>query len=196
MTLGSRSRNDLDLQYSQIFIISIGFRSQAAVVLKNKKFSLFSYRKSLSYQIWPCHKIGQGQPRVIIWTNYDGQESSLLQTKFCGNQSTGSREEDFWRVFTIYGRGSHFGNVTSIMSIYFHFLEPENLHVKFGFDWPSGFLKKASFKFHMWLTLRSRSRNDLDLQYSHIFIVLCNFRSQAAKDLKNQQFSLFPIEKP
>ena len=27
--------------------------------------------KSLSYQIWSCCKIGQGQPRVIIWTNYD-----------------------------------------------------------------------------------------------------------------------------
>ena len=43
--LGLRSRNDLDLQYSHIFIISIGFRSQAAIVLKNQKFSLFSIEK-------------------------------------------------------------------------------------------------------------------------------------------------------
>ena len=41
--------------------------------------------------------------------------------------------------FTIYGHGSHLGHVTSIMSINFHFLVPESLHIKFGFDWPSGF---------------------------------------------------------
>ena len=53
----------------------------------------------------------------------------------------------FWRVFTIYGRGSHFGHVTSIMSINFHFLEPESLHIKFGFDWPSGFWEKPVLSF-------------------------------------------------
>ena len=71
----------------------------------------------------------------------------MLHTKFHGNRSTGSREEDFWRVFTIYGHGSHLGHVTSIMSINFHFLEPESLHIKFGFDWPSGFLEKQVLSF-------------------------------------------------
>ena len=102
----------------------------------------FFLKISLCYQIWPCHKIGQGQPTVIIWTNYDGQESPMRQTKFRGNQSTGSGEEDFWRVFTIYGHGGHLGNVTTIVSINFHFLVPESLHIKFGFDWPSGFWEK------------------------------------------------------
>ena len=41
--------------------------------------------------------------------------------------------------FTIDGHGNHLGHVTSIMSINFHFLVPESLHRKFGFDWPSGF---------------------------------------------------------
>ena len=113
---------------------------------KSKVFTFF-YRKAPSYQIWHCHKIGQGHPRVIIWTNYDGQESPMLHTKFCGNRSTGTREEDFWRVFTIYGHGSHFGHVISIMSINFHFLEPESLHIKFDFDWPSGFWEKPVFIF-------------------------------------------------
>ena len=45
----------------------------------------------------------------------------------------------FEGFFTIYGHGSHLGHVTSIMSINFHFLVPESLHIKFGFDWPSGF---------------------------------------------------------
>ena len=155
----------------------------------------FSYRKSLSYQIWPCRKIGQGQPRIIIWTNYGGQETSMLHTKFHGNRSTGSREKDFWRVFTIYGRGGHLGHVTSIMSINFHFLVPESLHIKFGFDWLSGFWKKQVLSF-VCKWPRATVKNDLDLQYSHMFIFSVGFRSQAANVLKNQQFSLFSIEKP
>ena len=38
----------------------------------------------------------------------------MLHTKFRGNRSAGS-EEDFLRVFTIYGHGGHLGHVTSIM---------------------------------------------------------------------------------
>ena len=55
---------------------------------------IFPY-KSWSSEIWPCHKIGQGQPRVIIWTNYDGLESQMLHTKFCGNRSTGPERKIF-----------------------------------------------------------------------------------------------------
>ena len=40
----------------------------------------------------------------------------MLHTKFRGNRPAGSGEEDFLRVFTIYGRGGHLGHVTSIMS--------------------------------------------------------------------------------
>ena len=40
----------------------------------------------------------------------------MLHTKFRGNRPAGSGEEDFYRVFTIYGHGGHLGHVTSIMS--------------------------------------------------------------------------------
>ena len=40
----------------------------------------------------------------------------MLHTKFRGNRPAGSGEEDFLKVFTIYGHGGHL-----------------------GFDWPSGF---------------------------------------------------------
>ena len=43
---------------------------------------------------------------------------------------TVSGEEDFGRVFTIYGRGGHLGHVTSIISSDFHFLVPESFHKK------------------------------------------------------------------
>ena len=63
--------------------------------------------------------------------------------------------------------------------------------------------EKIQFEFLYVHDLRPRSRNDLDLQYSHIFIfsirclLLLTFRSLAAiVSEKNQLFSLFPIEKP
>ena len=56
----------------------------------------------------------------------------MLHTKFRGNGPAGSGEEDFKRVFTIYGHGSHLGHVTSIMSSDVYFLESESFHKKFG----------------------------------------------------------------
>ena len=44
----------------------------------------------------------------------------MLHKKFRGNWPAGSGEKDFLRVFTIYGRGGHLGQVTSIMSSDFH----------------------------------------------------------------------------
>ena len=41
----------------------------------------------------------------------------MLDTKSQGHWPSGSREEDFQRVFTIYGRGGHLCNVTKIFCI-------------------------------------------------------------------------------
>ena len=56
----------------------------------------------------------------------------MLHTKFRENRPTGSGEEDFRRVYTIYGHGGHLGHVTSIMSSDLHFLVPESFHTKFN----------------------------------------------------------------
>ena len=63
----------------------------------------------------------------------------MLHTKFRENRPAGSGEEDFQRVFTIYGHGGHLGHVTSIMSSDLHFLIPESFHTKFNSEWPSSF---------------------------------------------------------
>ena len=63
----------------------------------------------------------------------------MLHTMFRGNRPAGSGEEDFLKVFTIYGRGGHLGHVTIIMSSDFHFLVPESFHKKFGLDRHSSF---------------------------------------------------------
>ena len=93
----------------------------------------------------------------------------MLHTKFRGNQPAGSGEEDFQRVFTIYGHGGHLGHVTSIISSDFI-----SLYLK-------AFIKnlvligkvvseKIWFEFLYVHDLGPRSRNDLDLKYSHTFI--------------------------
>ena len=47
-------------------------------------------------------KIDQGHPRVIICANYDGLESKMLHTKFRGNRTGGSGEEDNFEWFLPY----------------------------------------------------------------------------------------------
>ena len=63
----------------------------------------------------------------------------MLNTKCRGNRPAGSTEEDFRRIFTIYGRVGHLGHVTSIMLSDFHFHVPESFHTKFGSDRHSSF---------------------------------------------------------
>ena len=41
-------------------------------------------------------------------------------------------------VFTIYGDGGHLGHVTKMIFTEY----PKRLHIKFGFDWPSGLREK------------------------------------------------------
>ena len=48
----------------------------------------------------------------------------MLHTKFRGNRSTGSGEEDFLTDFTMYGRGGHIGHVTQMPRTEFRSLYP------------------------------------------------------------------------
>ena len=61
----------------------------------------------------------------------------MKHAKFQDHRTSGSGEEDFLRF--IYGHGGHLGHVT--WTIYINFLSPlpRRLHIKFDFDWQSGF---------------------------------------------------------
>ena len=78
--------------------------------------------------------MGQGQPRVIIYIDFVELESPMLHAKFQDHRTSGSGEDE---VFAIYGHGGHLGHVTWTIYINFRWL-----HIKFGFDWPSGFRGK------------------------------------------------------
>ena len=62
----------------------------------------------------------------------------MLNTKPQGEWPFGAGE-DFLGVFTIYGRGGHLGHLTRTLRTNFCSPIPLRLHMKFGFDWPSGF---------------------------------------------------------
>ena len=61
----------------------------------------------------------------------------MLHTMFQGHQSIGSGEEDFFKVFTIYGHGSHVGYVTQLICINFHSNFPLSFHMNFGSKLPN-----------------------------------------------------------
>ena len=74
----------------------------------------------------------------------------MLHTKPQGQWPFGSGEEDFWSVFTIYGRGSQLGHVTQTPRTNFRSPIPVRLHMKFGFGRPSGFGEEELWKW--WTT--------------------------------------------
>ena len=62
----------------------------------------------------------------------------MIHTKSQGHWPSGSGEEDFLKVFTIYGHGSHLCHVTLISCINFGSLIIRSLHMKFEFNWANG----------------------------------------------------------
>ena len=63
----------------------------------------------------------------------------MLHAKFQDHRTSVSGEEEFLKVFTIYGHGGHLGHVTWTIYINFRSPFPRRPHIKFGFDWQSGF---------------------------------------------------------
>ena len=100
-------------------------------------FTFLPY-KSIRDQIWPCRKMCQGQPRVIVGINLVVLEHPMLHTKFQGHRPFGSGEAGFFKVFTVCGHGGHHGHVTWAVWTNFRRPVPRRLHMKFSFNRPSG----------------------------------------------------------
>ena len=58
----------------------------------------------------------------------------MLHAKFQDHRTFGSGEEDFLKVFTIYGHGGHLGHVTCTIYIYFLSHFSKRIHMKFDID--------------------------------------------------------------
>ena len=85
--------------------------------------------------------------------------------------------------------------MTSIMSSDFHFLVPESIHKKNLAQIGKVVSEKILFEFLYVHNLGPRSRNDLDLQYSHIFIKSIGLKSQAAIVSEKSTFFTFSYSK-
>ena len=57
-----------------------------------------------------CRKIGQGHPKVMAYTNYDGPVPNATYQVSMKSVHRFQRRR-FLKVFTIYGHGGHLGNV-------------------------------------------------------------------------------------
>ena len=62
----------------------------------------------------------------------------MLHIKSQGHWPSGSGEEDFKKIFTIYGRGGHLCHVTNIFCINVSKLIIRSLHMNFEFNWANG----------------------------------------------------------
>ena len=87
----------------------------------------------------------------------------------------------FEGVLPYMGVATIFGHVTSIMLINFHFLVPKSLNYKIWWKIAQWFLRKASFNFHMYMTLDQGQEMTLTFN-THIpsLTQLAVFSSQAA----------------
>ena len=81
--------------------------SQTTIVSEKSIVLPFYPYKSIRDQLWPCHKICQGQPRVISWTNLVVLKHLMLHTNFQGHRPFGSEEDLFLSFFTINGHDGH-----------------------------------------------------------------------------------------
>ena len=143
--IGPRSRNDLDLQYSHMFIFSVSFRSQAAKVLKNQQFSLFPIEKPKLPNLtlpWNRSKSTQGHHLYKLW--WAGVPEAKYQVSWKSVHRF--RRRRFLMVLSIFEHGGYLGHVTWIIYINFRSPFPRRLHMKFGFDWSSGFRGEEVWK--------------------------------------------------
>ena len=69
--------------------------------IKNINFSKKSYLNALGSKFDFDVKYVKVNLRIIIWTNFVGPTSLVLDTKFQVYGPSGSREIGFWSVFTI-----------------------------------------------------------------------------------------------
>ena len=115
--------------------------------------------RSIRKQIWPCHKNSQGQPKVIIWNI-----GSTRVHQVSKSSASWFRRKRFLKFFTIIYMGMVMwpGTFEQIFIPHISW----RLHMKFGFNWPSGFWAKKKLKMLNLSDLGRSSMNDLDLWYS------------------------------
>ena len=119
-------------------MLLLTFRSLAAIVSEKSTVFTFSYRKALVSKFDLAIKPVKVTPGSSFIQTMMGRSPRCYIPSFV-EIGLPVLEKRIFKVFTIYGRGGHLGDVTWTIYINFHSPFPRRLHIKFGFDWPSGF---------------------------------------------------------
>ena len=86
----------------------------------------------------------------------------MLHTKFLRNRYTGSLERYCFSIYTIYGHGSHLGQVTSMVLINIHSLVPKKKYMHNLVENDLVVFEKNKFDFSYVNNPGLMSRNDHD----------------------------------
>ena len=99
----------------------------------------------------------------------------MLHTKFLGNRPAGSTEEDFRRILPYMGVSAILVMLQALYYQIFITLYPKAF-IQNLVQISTVVSEKIQFEFLYVHDIGPRSRNDLDLQYSHIFIYSTNLQ--------------------
>ena len=111
---------------------------KSTITTQKWKFLAFQFKCPWN-QNWPCRKIGQGQPTVMIYIIFVVLQTLMLHAKFQGNFAQWFWRRRFFKVLSIFEHGGHLGHVTWTIYIIFLSPFPRRLHIKFACNRPSGF---------------------------------------------------------
>ena len=113
----------------------------------------FSQFKCLWNQNWPCHNLGQGQPRGLFYINFVVLQSLMLLTYMyqLTFQAIGPKvleKTDFLRFLSIFEHGGHLGHVTLTILTIITFFYPILASYEIHFYLAVLFLRKMTPKFY------------------------------------------------
>ena len=138
--------------------------------------------KHLRDQVWPCHKLGQGQPRVIIYITFVGFKSFCFLPSFKVIWLM-VLEKNIFKGFLPYGHAGHLGHVTRTDYINFCSCEALMFYIKSDSNLALWFLRRClKFDGHSilvtlgqghWMTLTSDIHNGSYKTYFHFIKYNC-----------------------
>ena len=138
------SRNDLDLQYSHTFINSIRclllptFRSLAAILSEKSTVFTFSYRNAYVTKFDLCVNLVKVNPGSSFVQTMMGWSPGCYIPSFMKIGPLVLEKKIFKGFYHIWAwRPSWSCDLDHLYKLGSPF--PRRLHIKFGFDWPSGF---------------------------------------------------------
>ena len=145
-------------------------------------FSIFPFQ-SLREQYWPCHKISQGQPRVIVYINFKELNPQVLHTEFQAIGPVVLEKKIYLRFLPYMGMVAILVMWPAQIYINFTFFLTWTLYMKLNWNWP------CSFRGEVLWTKVTKWPGPLELHNRWIWII-----SKSTIATKIPFFNFFPFK--